>query len=306
LTTPEPAPELVPDPESDGESLGAGAGVRQIALQLTAVFIVASLVWPYSGFRNVNPPWPETAFAIGGVAFLIASLARQPWWWRVIHAAFVPLLWKIQTLGVAPVWYLLAFVALFVFYRGAPRGRIPLYFSNRATSAAVGKIIENIEHIEHIEHSENAPALRFIDLGAGVGSLVRPLARALPDARVTGIENAPAVWLLGFIRTRGIPNCRWRWGDFWKLALFDYDVVYAFLSPAPMAALWEKLRTEMRPGGVFISNSFAVPDLPPDEIVELDDARHTRLYLYQVSGVRRQETDQLGRLRRRSDETPPA
>jgi SAM-dependent methyltransferase len=295
LTTPEPAPEPVPDSENDAEAPGANACVRQIALQLTAVFIVASLIWPYSGFRNVNPPWPETAFAIGGVALLIASLARQPWWWRLIHAAFVPLLWKIQTLGIAPIWYLLAFVALFVFYRGAPRGRIPLYFSNRTTSAAVGKIIKAIEHIENIENierSENAPALRFIDLGAGVGSLVAPLARALPGARISGIENAPAVWLLGFIRTRGIPNCRWRWGDFWKLSLSDYDVVYAFLSPAPMVALWDKLRAEMRPGGVFISNSFAVPDLPPDEVVELDDARRTRLYLYQVSGVRRQETDQ--------------
>ncbi|MDR1367416.1 MAG: class I SAM-dependent methyltransferase [Candidatus Accumulibacter sp.] len=259
-------------PESENGDIApeTNAFFRFLAPQLAAVIIAASSIWPYYGLRNEHAPWPEAAFAIGGIAFLIASFAREAWWRRAIHTLFVPLLWKIHTLAVAPGWFLLVFVVLLVFYRGSPGGRIPLYFSNRATAALVAEIVGN------------TPSTRFIDLGAGIGSLIRPIARSLPDARVSGIENAPAVWLLGFIRTRGIPNCAWLWGDFWKTPLSDYDVVYAFLSPAPMAPLWEKLRAEMRPGSLLISNSFAVPGLSPDEVVEIGDARETQLYLYRL------------------------
>lgn len=122
--------------------------------------------------------------------------------------------------------------------------------------------------------------LRFLDLGAGIGSTLRPLAEARPDAHFCGIENAPATWLIGRLRTAGLSNCNWQWGDIWKTKLNDYDVVYAFLSPAPMPALWEKARQEMRPGSLFISNSFAVPEVTANTVIEVDDARQTRLYCY--------------------------
>ena len=57
-------------------------------------------------------------------------------------------------------------------------------------------------------------------------------------------------------------------------------MVYAFLSPVPMTALWNKVEKEMKPGGLFISNSFPVPDIEPSEIVEVDDERQTQLYCY--------------------------
>ena len=259
-----------PRQTADDAPPGAAACFRQLALQCTAAFIVVSLSWPYFGLRGEIPPWPETALAIGGVALLIAVLTRQPWWWRLIHAVFAPLVWKAGTFEIAPSWFLLGFFLLLFFYRGAPFGRVPLYFSNRATSAALAEIIGN------------TPGLRFIDLGAGIGSIVRPLARLLPDARVTGIENAPAAWLLGRVNSFGIPNCAWRWGNFWNVSLSDYTVAYAFLSPAPMTALWIKVRREMRPGSLFISNSFAVPDIMPAEVIQVGDKRQTRLYLYRV------------------------
>jgi hypothetical protein len=263
---------LTPSPREteDDAPPGAAASLRQLALQCAAAFIVISLSWPCFGPRGEIPPWPETAFAIGGVALLIAALTRQPWWWRLIHAVFAPLLWKASTLEIAPSWFLTGFFLLLFFYRGAPFGRIPLYFSNRATSAALAQIVGEM------------PDLRFVDLGAGIGSIVRPLARLLPDARVTGIENAPAAWLLGRVNSLGIPNCAWRWGNFWGVSLSNYTVAYAFLSPAPMTALWIKARREMRPGSLFISNSFAVPGITPDDIVQVGDRRQTRLYLYRL------------------------
>jgi len=80
----------------------------------------------------------------------------------------------------------------------------------------------------------------------------------------------------------GLGNCEWRWGDLWRTELSAYDVVYAFLSPVPMAALWEKAQREMRPGTLFISNSFAVPDVAAEQVIEVDDARQTRLFCYRL------------------------
>ncbi len=260
-----------PAPESTDAGLPVFASqLRQLALQLAATLAVLSLAWPYYGLRNEPLPWPQTALAIGATALLFASLTRQAWWWRLIHALFVPLAWSASMIGIDPGWYLLLFFVLLLVYRGAVGGQIPLFLSNAATAAALAALTREL------------PGMRFLDLGAGLGSVLGPLARQRPDARFTGVENAPAAWACGRLRMAGLGNCEWRWGDLWRTELSAYDVVYAFLSPVPMAALWEKAQREMRPGTLFISNSFAVPDVAAEQVIEVDDARQTRLFCYRL------------------------
>jgi len=249
---------------------GQGSQIRQLHLQLAAAFSVAVLAWPYFAFRGVEWPWPHTAFAIAGVAWLLAQLTRQPWWWQSIHAVFAPLVWGASQLAIAPGWYLLAFLLLMLIFRGAFGGQVPLYLSNVETAAAVA------------EHIARRPAVRLVDLGAGVGSVVVPLARRRPDGRFTGVENAPLTWLIGRLRCARLGNCVWRWGDLWQVDLAGFDVVHAFLSPTPMAALWEKAQQQMSPGSEFISNSFPIPDVEPQQIIEINDERGTRLYCYRL------------------------
>lgn len=243
---------------------------RQCAVQGAAVILVLSLAWPYYGLRGAPLPWPETALGIGAIALLLARLSHQPIWWLWIHAFFVPAAWAVSRLDIPPGWFLLGFIALLLFFRGAASGRIPLYLSNAATVDALGDIFR--------QHG----GLRFVDLGGGIASTLVRLARALPDREFTGVENAPASWAIGRIRTRGIANIRWRHGNLWDHPLADVDGVYAFLSPAPMAALWQKVLREMKPGSLFVSNSFAIPDVLPTEIIQLSDARQTQLYCYRV------------------------
>ena len=71
--------------------------------------------------------------------------------------------------------------------------------------------------------------------------------------------------------------------NLWATRLEEFDVVYAFLSPAPMPELWVKIQHEMKLGSLFVSNSFPVPDIEPENVLELDDARRTRLYCYRIS-----------------------
>ena len=89
--------------------------------------------------------------------------------------------------------------------------------------------------------------------------------------------------VVGWLRARGVPNIRWRMDNLWATRLEEFDVVYAFLSPAPMPELWVKIQHEMKPGSLFVSNSFPVPDIEPENVLELDDARRTRLYCYRIS-----------------------
>jgi len=243
--------------------------LRQLALQGAAVILVLSLAWPYFGWSAEAMPWLQTSLAIGGVALVFATLSRQPWWWRVIHAGFMPLVWLTQTLAIEPGWFLLAFILLMLVYRGALSGQVPLYLSNRQTVARLAELL-----------AERGPC-RFLDLGAGLGSTTVPLADFLPDSRFTGVENAPLTWLVGRFFCLGRPNIDWRWADMWQTDLAEHDVVYAFLSPAPMADLWKKVEAEMQPGSLFVSNNFPVPGVVPSQVIEVACTPPRPLYCYQ-------------------------
>ena len=244
--------------------------LRQAALQGAAVILVLSLAWPYYGWQTEAMPWQQTSIAIGGVALVFATLSRQPWWWRVMHALFMPLIWVTYHLAIDPGWFLLAFILLLLVYRGALTGQVPLYLSNRETVAALDELLANEE------------AESFLDLGGGLGSTVIPLADRWPERQFVGVENAPLTWLAGRLLAVGRPNLTWRWGDLWQTSLHDSAIVYAFLSPAPMARLWEKARQEMKPDSLFVSNSFPVPGQTPTFVIETDCAPPRPLYCYRI------------------------
>lgn len=244
--------------------------LQQLAVQFAATFTVLSVAWPFFVLRNEALPWPATSLAIGALALFIARIARLPWWWQIIHTAFAPLAWGVHSLSIDPGWFLLAFIVLLLVYRGALTGQIPLYLSNKETVAAL------------LQLTPDSPGLKFIDLGAGIGSTILPLAKARIDGQFAGVENAPATWLLGYLRTFRLRNCHWHWGNIWEAHLSDYDVVYAFLSPAPMPALWAKAQREMQPGSLLISNNFPIPGVETSNVIEIDDPRQTRLYCYRL------------------------
>lgn len=267
-------PPDAPPPSADTPSTTAtaptGALLRQCAVQGAAVILVLSLAWPYFGLRDEPLPWPASAFGIGAIALLLARISRQPIWWLWIHALFAPSAWAVSRLDIPPGWFLLAFIVLLLFFRGAVNGRIPLYLSNAATISTLAELFR--------QHQGR----RFADLGAGIASTLAPLARTFPDKQFTGVENAPASWAIGRFRTRGMRNILWRHADLWDEPLANYDGVYAFLSPEPMEALWQKALREMKPGSILVSNTFAIPDVPPSQIVQVDDSRQTRLYCYRI------------------------
>jgi hypothetical protein len=113
--------------------------------------------------------------------------------------------------------------------------------------------------------------------------VLRRLAATRPDCRFEGIEQALVPWLMARVRCWAArAECRIRRGNLWKLDLGEYDIVYAYLSPAVMPEFWAKARQEMRPGALLVS-AFAIPGLEPTRSVEIDDTMRTRLHVWRVS-----------------------
>jgi SAM-dependent methyltransferase len=246
--------------------------VRQLIIQAAAALVVCAAAKLLGVSRPEPWLWGVLAAVTGLCAALVAWGTGEPPWWRLIHLGFLPMVWAVNRLALDPGWFLLGFLLLLLVYRGAVSGRVPLYLSNARTAARLVELVRERQ------------ARRVLDLGAGIGSITGRLARSGLALSVTGVENAPLTWLIGWVilRVRGVGRVEWRYGSLWELDWAGFDLIYAFLSPEPMAALWEKACREMPVGSMLVSNSFPVPDVTPSALIPVDDARQTQLYCYRV------------------------
>jgi len=146
-----------------------------------------------------------------------------------------------------------------VFGSATLKDGVPLYFSGKEAVSALADLLPS------------RPGATVLDAGSGVGTVIASLSVRRPDALVEGVEAALLPWFLSWLR--GAANgasFRASLGDFWDVDFGRFDIVYAFLSPAPMRRLWDKARHEMRPGSVLVSNSFAVPGVAPARVLKLE------------------------------------
>ena len=180
-------------------------------------------------------------------AILAAALGhamRLPVWWLPINALFLPLAFWAQRLPVHPAWFLGGFALLLAFFWTTYRTRVPLYLSSRRTC----------EHIAALLPAESTA--RVLDLGCGFGGVLLTLHRLRPGLQLAGREIAPVpAWIA---RGSHCGVCQTSAARFLARRLLAYDLVYAFLSPEPMSQLWSKVRREMRPGTLFVSNAFGI------------------------------------------------
>ena len=122
------------------------------------------------------------------------------------------------------------------------------------------------------------------ELGAAWGSLAIPLARAFPDRRVIAYELSTIPWLFLVLRVRasGLKNVEVLRRDFFRDDLGKAAVVVCYLYPGSMVRLGTKLRSELTPGTVVVSNTFALPGWVPEQISQLKDLYRTKIYRFIV------------------------
>lgn len=210
----------------------------------------------------------NAVFEGGVAAYLSFRWGMRPWW-IPIQFLFFPLLLVLLSLQIAPSFFLGLFLLMVSVYWSVFRSQVPLYLSSNQAWQAVAGILP--------KHA----GVRMIDLGSGIGGMLKFLSGACENVELVGIEAAPLPFFLGWLRTTG-NRCRMRFGSLWDVDLAGFDVAYAYLSPVPMSRLWEKVKEEMHPGSLFISNTFAVPDVMPAATVQLDDFHKSTLYIYRI------------------------
>ncbi len=188
----------------------------------------------------------------GVMAALLSRWRNMAPWWMPIQLVF-PFAAIAVHAAHLPSWiFLVAFLLLAALFWTTFRTQVPYYPSTPVVWQAVADSLPQDR------------ALRIIDVGSGFGGLAMRLAALRPDSTVEGVEVAPLPWCASAIRASlAHSKARFRRADYGQLHFGDYDVVFAYLSPAAMPALWRKARAEMRPGSLLLSCEFDVPGATP-------------------------------------------
>ncbi|HEY1026324.1 MAG TPA: class I SAM-dependent methyltransferase [Pseudomonas sp.] len=247
--------------------------LRALLAQGLALLLVVVLVYLLALL-----PWRVSLLSVALMQGVLAAgigwrlgLSR---WWLWINLAFLPALLLAQRAEL-PAWlFLLGFVLLLLVNWNSLREQVPLYLSGRKAQQRLRQCL-----------SEREPPLRFVDLGCGTAGTLLQLAGQFPRAQFVGVETAPLLFVLAWLRCLLQENCAIRYRSLWRVDLADFDVVYCFLSPVPMPRLWAKAQAEMRPGSWLISNTFEIPGAPADRSLELNEGRQTELFLWEMKGA---------------------
>ncbi len=243
--------------------------IQALVLQLIAGFAMWLIAGAVDYLANEALTLLQAAILQGVLAASMTIWRRLALWWVLIQLVFPLCLLATMALQFPPIIFLAAFLFMLALYWSTFRTQVPFYPSGAAVWKAVLPMLPSDR------------AVHFIDIGSGLGGLVLNLARNRPDCRFIGIELAPLPWLIS--RTRSIltgSRARFVIGDYESLDLEQFDVVFAYLSPAAMPALWQKSQREMRPGSLLLSYEFSIPGQVP-QITVLPDPHGPTLYGWQ-------------------------
>jgi predicted O-methyltransferase YrrM len=128
--------------------------------------------------------------------------------------------------------------------------------------------------------------LRILEIGSGLGNFAIRMAQLRPESCVEGIEIAPLPWLISIIQSKFFASrVRFRLGNYEKVDFANYDLIFAYLSPAAMPELWEKALIEMDGESLLISHEFPVPGITESQKVRFNSDQR-QCYVYQMGQYR--------------------
>jgi hypothetical protein len=141
-----------------------GAAIAQIAAGLCVV----AMRMAFAGFFD------PVVLSWGGLALQCVAAAAftrgfgLPVWWVWIGLVFPLAIALVLNVEGLPAWpFGVAFAVLYLFFSNTARERVPLYLSNRQTADALSVLLRQ------------RGGDRFIDLGSGLGGVVRLLPGAV-------------------------------------------------------------------------------------------------------------------------------
>ncbi|MDP2072220.1 class I SAM-dependent methyltransferase [Methylotenera sp.] len=191
------------------------------------------------------------------LAAIFSYIAGMDSWWRWIHLCFPVAAWGMSQWHVPSELYLAGFIISLSLFWTTFRTQVPFFPSRPIVWQQVAKIIPQTKPV------------RLIDIGSGLGDMSMYIAKIRPDSHIEGIEIAPLPWMVSFVRAKfRRSSAVFKLGDYTALDFANYDVIFAYLSPAAMLTLWEKASQEMLPGSLLISLEFEIPGIVPTMHIE--------------------------------------
>lgn len=244
-----------------------------LGAQLGATLLVGVALYLAAQVAPWRPTWLAVGLSQGLIAAALARYLGLSRWWCGLNLLFAPAL-LLASGAPLPSWFFLGgFVLVLLLNWNSFTEQVPLYLTGAGARQHLVQVL--CEQREHF---------RFIDLGCGPAGTLLSLARQFPQAHFVGVETAPLSFAIAWLRALRRGNCQIRYQSLWRTDLSAFDVVYCFLSPAPMEALWVQACEQMPAGSLLISNTFEVPGQPADQQIELHDWRNSRLLLWRMRG----------------------
>ena len=191
------------------------------------------------------------------------------WWW-LINALFPQALITGLIFQWSPSLFLIAFVLFWLIFNSMGSNRVPYY----PTPHVLRPLIEQNWPVE---------TGGVLEVGCGFGGWSLYLQQKRPELRITGIEIAWLPWLISWWRSGiGASACRFLRGDFRQIDWSAYDVVYVYLSPLVMEAVWQQANQQMRPGSWLISCEFDIQSQPGQMLFAAPLQGLPTVYIWQI------------------------
>jgi SAM-dependent methyltransferase len=146
--------------------------------------------------------------------------------------------------------FVLLWNAYFIFFnKGIP---------NLGSAKAIRqKVVQ--EFINRLKSNDNMAPIIY-DIGCGYGYVTRDLARAMPHAKIIGIEvNKISYWrAILTSKILGIKNTHYINKNFHDVDLSHADGLYMFLLGRLMLQIRTKIEKDLKKGTIVISNKFQI------------------------------------------------
>lgn len=248
-----------------------------VLIQCAALLTVAAITWAvnfatstYFG-ANLNISFFTLVLMQALLATTFSSLVGMASWWRWIHLCFPLTAWVMFQWHIPNTVYLVGFIISLSLFWTTFRTQVPFFPSRPVVWQQVASIIP-----------QDTP-VRLIDIGSGLGDMSMYMAKTRPDSQIEGIEIAPLPWLISYIRAKFRRSpATFILGNYQALNFANYDVIFAYLSPAAMRMLWDKASKEMRPGSLLISLEFEIPNVP--ESMRIQGNENTpEIYIWKIA-----------------------
>ena len=247
--------------------------------QFTSLFLLLALttlsfvIKPFfSSGLTVELATTYQLISIAVAAVLLSYWMGLPKWWCWINAVFPILVGIFQTFNWSSSIFLVGFLILALFYWSNFLTRVPYYPSSEVVWSEIADLLPSDQ------------AANVLEIGSGFGGFCLFIKKHKPDSTVVGVELSPIIWLYSRIRQLVLKiDCQFLRQDYRRINFAKQDLIFAFLSPAAMPALYLQAKKQMKTGAILASYRFEIPCAHNESVEEIEISYGKTLYVWRQS-----------------------